>query len=339
MALNNFGDVPANITLPIFWTSHDAATGANETMSGLATSDILIYKAGSTTQRSSTNGFTLLDTDGIDFDSLTGVNGVSIDLSDNTDAGFYAAGSFYNVIIGAITIDAQTVYVHAATFRIVAAEATAGTPETDVKTWNNLTTVALPLVPTVAGRTLDCSAGGEAGVDWANVGSPTTSLALTGTSIITTQKVDVDTIKTNPVVNGGTITFPTTATLASTTNITAGTIATVTNVTTVNGLAANVITAAAIADNAIDDAAIAADAKVSTSAIADAVLDDALLDSVPADGSLPTLRQAVYMLTQFLTERSVSGTTLTVKKVNGSTTLMTFTLDSSSAPTSITRTT
>src|ERR1041385_1823266 len=39
-----------------------------------------------------------------------------------------------------------------------------------------------------------------------------------------TQKVDVDTIKTNPVVNGGTITFPTNATVASTTNITAGTV-------------------------------------------------------------------------------------------------------------------
>lgn len=39
--------------------------------------------------------------------------------------------------------------------------------------------------------------------------------------------VNVDTIKTNPVVNGGTITFPTTATLASTTNITAGTVTTV----------------------------------------------------------------------------------------------------------------
>lgn len=34
------------------------------------------------------------------------------------------------------------------------------------------------------------------------------------------QKVDVDTIKTNPVVNAGTVTFPTGATLASTTNIT-----------------------------------------------------------------------------------------------------------------------
>lgn len=104
---------------------------------------------------------------------------------------------------------------------------TAGTPDVNVKLWNGLTTVALPLVPTVAGRTLDCSAGGEAGVDWANVGSPTTALALTGTTIATTQKVDIETIKTNPVVNAGTVTFPTNATLASTTNLTAGTIATV----------------------------------------------------------------------------------------------------------------
>ena len=59
--------------------------------------------------------------------------------------------------------------------------------------------------------------------------------------------MDIETIKTNPVVNAGTITFPTTATLASTTNITAGTVTTATNVTTVNGLAANVITAAATA--------------------------------------------------------------------------------------------
>ena len=44
-------------------------------------------------------------------------------------------------------------------------------------------------------------------------------------------RVNVDTIKGNAVVNGGTITFPTTATLASTTNITAGTITTATNLT------------------------------------------------------------------------------------------------------------
>jgi hypothetical protein len=72
---------------------------------------------------------------------------------------------------------------------------------------------------------------GYAGIDWSKVSAPTTTLALTNTTIATTQKVDVETIKTNPVVNAGTVTFPTTATLASTTNITAGVITTTTNVT------------------------------------------------------------------------------------------------------------
>lgn len=40
-----------------------------------------------------------------------------------------------------------------------------------------------PLQPTVAGRTLDVSSGGEAGLDWANIGSPTTTQNLSGTSI------------------------------------------------------------------------------------------------------------------------------------------------------------
>lgn len=59
----------------------------------------------------------------------------------------------------------------------------AGVPNVNVRTWNDLTTVALPLVPTVAGRTLGVAAGGQAGVDWANVGSPTTVLGLTNTTI------------------------------------------------------------------------------------------------------------------------------------------------------------
>lgn len=45
------------------------------------------------------------------------------------------------------------------------------------------------LMPTTAGRTLDVSAGGEAGLDWANVGSPTTSLNLSGTTVGTASAV------------------------------------------------------------------------------------------------------------------------------------------------------
>lgn len=71
----------------------------------------------------------------------------------------------------------------------------------------------------------------------------------------------------------------------------------------------------------------------------DEILDDSLADSVPADGSLPTVRQALYMIWQFLSEKSVSGTTMTVKKADGTTSLMTFTLDDATSPTSITRAT
>jgi len=69
----------------------------------------------------------------------------------------------------------------------------------------------------------------------------------------------------------------------------------------------------------------------------DEILDDQLTDSIPANGTLPTVRQALYMLTQFMFERSVTTTTMTVNKVDGTTTLMTFTLDDADNPTAISR--
>lgn len=50
--------------------------------------------------------------------------------------------------------------------------------------------VTTRLAPTTAGRTLDISTSGEAGLDWANIGSPTTVQNLTGTTIATAQNVD-----------------------------------------------------------------------------------------------------------------------------------------------------
>lgn len=91
---------------------------ASTTISGFTAADIEIYKDGSVTQRASDSGYTLLDTDGIDFDSTTGINGFSIDLSDNTTAGFWAAGSQYTVVVGPITIDAATVNFIPAVFDI-----------------------------------------------------------------------------------------------------------------------------------------------------------------------------------------------------------------------------
>lgn len=56
-------------------------------------------------------------------------------------------------------------------------------PPVNVQYFNALAVTKVPLAPTTAGRDLDVSAGGEAGIDWANVGSPTTAVALTATTI------------------------------------------------------------------------------------------------------------------------------------------------------------
>jgi len=63
-----------------------------------------------------------------------------------------------------------------------------------------------------------------------------------------------------------------------------------------------------------------------------------LIDSVPADGSIPNLQQSLYMIIQFLAERVVAGTTVSVKNPSGGV-IMTFTLNDAANPTSITRTT
>jgi hypothetical protein len=82
----HLGNVAAGSTIYVPFHTFDA-NGASVTISGLATTDIEIYKNGSTTERASEAGYALLDTDGIDFGGKTGIHGFSIDLSDNTDAG------------------------------------------------------------------------------------------------------------------------------------------------------------------------------------------------------------------------------------------------------------
>ena len=138
---------PAGDVIPIMFSTYAGATGASVTLTGLAVTDIEIYKDGGTTQRASDAGYTLLDTDGIDFDGITGIHGFSIDTGDNTDAGFYTVGAWFTVVVSAVTVDSQTVNFIAAMFRLMPAEGVAGHPKTDVGAW--LGTAAA--TPTVAG--------------------------------------------------------------------------------------------------------------------------------------------------------------------------------------------
>jgi len=111
------GDYAAGGTVYLFWNTF-GASDESITQSGLAVTDIEVYKNGSMTQRSSDSGYALLDTDGIDVDGATGCHGVSIDLSDDTDSDFYAAGNDYMVMVNAVTVNSQTVRFCGGTFSI-----------------------------------------------------------------------------------------------------------------------------------------------------------------------------------------------------------------------------
>lgn len=64
-----------------------------------------------------------------------------------------------------------------------------------------------------------------------------------------------------------------------------------------------------------------------------------LADSVPTLGDRPTYAQALLIISRFLMEKSLSGTIMTVKKEDGTTASMTFNLNDSTEPTSISRAT
>jgi hypothetical protein len=249
------------------FSTHASAGGNVAPLSAFEAADLRIYRAAdgaafSATQRSSSNGITMTSP----FDSLTGYHDVDIDLTDNTDAGFYASGYLYLVVLApdTETIDSQTITgIPLEYFEIgvakadmtqilgtaVSTPATAGVLDVNVKNIDNdaasasgtvtfpnatlasttnitagtITTVtnltnaptngdltaamkasvnaeadtALSdygaLKPTTAGRTLDVTATGEAGIDWANIGGPTTTQNLIGTTVKTATDVETDT--------------------------------------------------------------------------------------------------------------------------------------------------
>jgi hypothetical protein len=149
------GDYPVNATVRFFW---NAFAVAGQSITRAVNGSIRVYKNNSATQRASSAGIT----DSEDFDGLTGLNHVNIDLSNNSDAGFYAAGNDYMVVIEGATIDGKVINAVIGHFSIENRSA---------------------LMPTTAGRRLDVSAGGEAGMDWANVGSPASAVGLPNTTV------------------------------------------------------------------------------------------------------------------------------------------------------------
>lgn len=95
----HLGDYDASTVIYGKFTTFRPSTGAAFTLGG--TPALSVYKDGSATQ--STAGVTLT----ADFDSVTGLNHFAIDTS--ADGAFYAAGSNYDVVITAGTVDSVSV--------------------------------------------------------------------------------------------------------------------------------------------------------------------------------------------------------------------------------------
>lgn len=275
---------------------------------------------------------------------------------------------------------------------------------------------------------------GYAGLDWGVVANKTTTNALTGTTIAVTQKVDVETIKTQTLTAAAGITFgvyvggtgasaleaTAQSILTDTAEIgaagagltalaTAANLATVagyldteiaailadtnelqtdwanggrldlildarssqTSVDTIDGIVDDILVDTAVIGlagagltgipwNASWDAEVQSEctdalnaydpptntemeartivaANYATASAVSSVLTTAMTESYSTDGSTATAAQVMYMVLAHLGECSIAGVTKTLKKLDGSTTAATFTLDSSTTPTSITR--
>ena len=146
------GDIRLGDTIDLKFTTRSFSTGAPTQLAGSPV--ISAYPNNSTTQI--TAGITLT----VDFDTVTGLNNVRVVA---TSGNGYATASNYDLVITTGTVGGVSVVGEViGSFSIEARSA---------------------LMPTTAARTLDVSAGGEAGLDWANIGSPTTANNLSGTNI------------------------------------------------------------------------------------------------------------------------------------------------------------
>lgn len=221
----------------------------------------------------------------------------------------------------------------------VSAPATAGILDVNVKNMNN---VAATSITTIS----------------ANQGT-TQPVNFSGTGASAFVKSDTEQLNAQSVTAAAGVTFP--SSVASPTNITAGTITTVTNLTnaptsgdftatmkTSIGTAVAASAVASVTGNVGGNVtgsvgSVTGNVGGSVASVTAAVTASGtspLTEAYPAQGAALTLASALYTINQFLGQHSTGGTTTwTLKKRDGSTTAKTYTLDSATAPTSITEAT
>jgi hypothetical protein len=237
------GDIRLGDTIDVKFCTV-TTTGAPTVLAGSPV--ISAYVGNSVTQI--TAGITLT----VDFDGVVGLNHVRVVASSGNG---FATAANVQLVITTGTVGGTSV-VGCVSVRIEARSA---------------------LLPTVAARTLDVSAGGEAGVDWANVGTPGSTVGLTATTVATLTTYTGNTPQTGDAFArlgapaGASVSADVAAVKVDTAAILVDTGTTLDGRipaalvggrmdSSVGAMAAGVVTAAAVATGAIDADALAADA-------------------------------------------------------------------------------
>lgn len=182
------------------------------------------------------------------------------------------------------------------------------------------------LMPTTAGRNLDVSAGGEAGIDWSNIGSPTTAQNLSATSI--GGVASAVSINWGLVVNAG-----------STVNLAATTVNLVNTATTVTSVGAVGLVNGSIGGNVLGSVlgSVATVTSLGAVGVVNGLTADArntISDSLLArniEGGSSTGRTVTSTLQRMRNRVVVSGGTGTVYANDDSTTAWTFAITTTGA--------
>jgi hypothetical protein len=177
MSVPYLGDFAEDATVYMPFNTFDSNDpSASATITNLANTDVHVHKDGGAAQKTTSNGITV----SIDFDTITGNHLLSIDTSNDAgDAGFWVTGSDYHVRVEGTTVDAATINAWIGHFSIQ----------------NRYSAGALR--PTTAGRTLDVTSTGAAGIDWGNIENQSTAVDLSATDIQL-----CDTVTTNTDMRG-----------------------------------------------------------------------------------------------------------------------------------------
>jgi len=203
------GDIRLGDTIDIKFTTRRFTTGVPFTLAGSPV--ISAYVGNGTTEI--TAGITLT----VDFDGRTGLNNVRVVA---TSGNGFATATNIQLVITTGTVDSISVVGEViATFSIEARSA---------------------VMPTIATRTLDVSAAGNAGIDWSNIEAPTTPQNLSATNI------DVDQVVASVA--------------GAVASVTSGVTVTTNNDKTGYAIGVGGLGATGFAAGAIDAAALAADA-------------------------------------------------------------------------------